>query len=98
VKKPRSLSLDDDEAREVEAPEQDGPEEALVRTQIGEAIARAVEVLPPRQKAVFILRTNEGLSHEEIARTINRSVGAVKATYFQAVRKLRESLKEIKDF
>jgi len=98
VKKPRSLSLDDEEAREVEAPEQDGPEEALVRTQIGEAIARAVEVLPPRQKAVFILRTNEGLSHEEIARTINRSVGAVKATYFQAVRKLRESLREIKDF
>jgi RNA polymerase sigma-70 factor (ECF subfamily) len=98
VKKPRSLSLDEEEAQEVEAPsEQGSPEEVLHRSQISQAISRAVEALPPRQKAVFILRTTQGLSHEEIARTINRSVGAVKATYFQAVHKLRESLKELKD-
>jgi RNA polymerase sigma-70 factor, ECF subfamily len=97
LKKPKSLSLDDEEAQEVQAPpEQGSPEEALHRSQLNQAIARAVEALPPRQKAVFILRTNEGLSHEEIARMIHRSVGAVKATYFQAVRKLRVSLREIK--
>lgn len=98
VRKPKSLSLDDEEAPEVEAPpDQGSPEEALHRSQISQAISRAVEALPPRQKAVFILRTNQGLSHEEIARTINRSVGAVKATYFQAVRKLRESLKGLQN-
>ncbi len=99
VKKPRGLSLDAAEAQEVEAPPgQASPEEALHRSQLNQAIARAVEALPPRQKAVFILRTNEGLSHEEIARSIGRSVGAVKATYFQAVRKLRVSLEGLKDF
>jgi RNA polymerase sigma-70 factor (ECF subfamily) len=99
TRKPRSLSLDDEEAQEVPAPSGQGdPEEAFRRSQISQAIARAVEGLPPRQKAVFILRTSQGLSHEEIAQAIHRSVGAVKATYFQAVRKLRESLKGLKDF
>lgn len=98
IKKPKSVSLDEEEAQEVEAPPEKGsPEESLRRSQISQAISRAVEALPPRQKAVFILRTNQGLSHEEIARTIHRSVGAVKATYFQAVRKLRASLKDLKD-
>jgi RNA polymerase sigma-70 factor (ECF subfamily) len=98
VKKPKTLSLDDEEAQEVEAPaEQGSPEENLRRSQIRQAISRAVEALPPRQKAVFILRTSQGLSHEEIAQTIHRSVGAVKATYFQAVRKLRVSLKDFRE-
>jgi len=73
------------------------PDQELEQRDFGEAVQQAVEQLPPRQKAVFILRQYEQLSHEEIARTLGRSVGAVKANYFHAVQKLQKSLAEFKE-
>jgi RNA polymerase sigma-70 factor (ECF subfamily) len=73
------------------------PEQDAEQKDFREAVGEAVEQLPPRQKAVFILRQYEQLSHEEIARTLGRSVGAVKANYFHAVKKLQKSLAEFKE-
>ena len=69
-----------------------GPERGLARDDVGAAVAQAVAKLPPRQRAVFVLRQYEGLSHEEIAQTLSRSVGAVKANYFHAVKRLQREL------
>lgn len=54
----------------------------------------AVQKLPERQKAVFVLRFFDGLSYEEIADILKTSVGGLKANYFHALRKIREAMKD----
>jgi RNA polymerase sigma-70 factor (ECF subfamily) len=54
----------------------------------------AVQRLPERQKAVFVLRFFDGLSYEEIGGILKTSVGGLKANYFHALRKVREALKD----
>lgn len=75
-----------------------GPDRVLVRGRVGAAVEEAVAKLPPRQRAVFLLRQYEGLSHEEIAAALNRSVGAVKANYFHAVKRLQKELEGYQEF
>ena len=55
-------------------------------------ISRAVDQLPKRQKKVFILRHYEGLSLEQVARTLKCPLGTVKANLFHATRRLRKLL------
>lgn len=52
----------------------------------------AVERLPERQRAVFVLRYLEEMALEEIAGTLELSIGTVKAHLWQATRKVRELL------
>lgn len=73
-----------DEAFEVQAPGEDN--------ELRVAVKEAVEGLPYKQKAVFIMHHYQGLKHEEIAEITDRSVGSVKANYFQAVAKLKSKL------
>jgi DNA-directed RNA polymerase specialized sigma24 family protein len=40
------------------------------------------------------MRQGEDLSYTEIAKVMGRSEGAIRASYFQAVRKLRRSLQD----
>ena len=58
-------------------------------------IEGAVAELPPRQRSIFILRQYDGLSHAEIAVIVGSSEGAVRAGYFHAIRKLRNSLADL---
>lgn len=60
------------------------------------AIAEAVKKLPPKQRAIFILRHYDELSNEEIAQIVGKSVGAVKANYFQALQKMKKYLADWK--
>jgi RNA polymerase sigma-70 factor (ECF subfamily) len=62
-----------------------------------QAIAEAVKKLPPKQRAIFILRHYEELGNEEIAEIVGKSVGAVKANYFQALQKMKKYLAEWKN-
>lgn len=55
-------------------------------------IARAIDQLPPKQKAVFIMKRQEGLPLREIARILGCSVGTVKAHLFHATCKLAHLL------
>lgn len=70
------------------------PSRELERKETRQEIRTAVDSLPPRQKAIFVMRHDEELSHVEIAKTLNLSEGAVRASYFQALKKLREELKD----
>ncbi len=56
------------------------------------AIDEAIAGLPARQRAVFVLRQYELKSNSEIASLLSITEGAVKANYFQAIRKLRQVL------
>lgn len=69
------------------------PEEESERKEIFLAVNEALKKLPAKQRMVFALKQLDGLKHEEIARIMGITEGAVKASYFHAVRKLRELLK-----
>jgi RNA polymerase sigma-70 factor (ECF subfamily) len=52
-------------------------------------LRRAIAQLPPKQRATVVLRVYQDLSHEEIARVLGSSVGAVKANFFHALGNLK---------
>lgn len=68
------------------------PAEAVEMYELEQQIARAIDQLSPKQKAVFILKRYEGLSLEEIAQVSGRSVGTIKAHLSHATAKLMELL------
>lgn len=55
-------------------------------------IQKALDGLPFQQRSVFTLRYLEGLKLEEIAESLNLTVGAVKAHLWQAGQKMRKRL------
>ena len=55
-------------------------------------LARALAVLPPRQRAVIVLRYYEGLSEAEIADELGCARGTVKSQAAKALRTLRSAL------
>lgn len=61
----------------------DGDETAL---QLQEAIAR----LPEKQRAVFNLKYFEEMKYEEMSKVLDTSIGALKASYHHAVKKICE--------
>jgi RNA polymerase sigma-70 factor (ECF subfamily) len=68
------------------------PDKTLELEELRNLIDKAIEQLPSKQKAVFILKRYEELSIEEIARVLGRSEGTVKAHLFHATHKLMELL------
>jgi RNA polymerase sigma-70 factor (ECF subfamily) len=67
----------------------------LVQKEQGRKIEQAIDFLPPKYKAVFVLRVYEDLSYEEIAQTLKISVGTVMSRLFRARGKLQELLKDV---
>jgi len=59
------------------------------RAERAAALRRAIEKLPPKQRATVVLRVYHELSHEEIARVLDSNVGAVKANFFHALGNLK---------
>lgn len=58
----------------------------------GERVARALRVLPERQRAVVVLRHYQDLSLEEIAEALGMSLGTVKSSLHRALARMRERL------
>ncbi len=53
---------------------------------------RALQVLPPRQRAVIVLRYDEDLTEAEIAAVMGVSAGTVKSQSARALRRLGDVL------
>jgi RNA polymerase sigma-70 factor (ECF subfamily) len=58
-------------------------------------VAEAIAALPPAQRTAFVLRFQEDLSVKETAERMGVSEGAVKASAFHAIRKLRTALADL---
>lgn len=55
-------------------------------------LAQALEQLPEDYREVIRLRNLEALSHEEVAKRMNRSVGAVRMLWVRALAELRKQI------
>jgi RNA polymerase sigma-70 factor, ECF subfamily len=62
------------------------------RLEIGELVGRAVGLLPPLQREALVLSEYEGMTLEEIARTVGAEIGTVKARLHRARENLRRML------
>jgi RNA polymerase sigma-70 factor (ECF subfamily) len=69
----------------------DGPEAVVIERELAERLRQAVSRLPHREATVFCLRYFDDLSYENIADTLQISVGAV-ATALHKARTRLESL------
>jgi RNA polymerase sigma-70 factor (ECF subfamily) len=77
----------------LEAPGSSPSEQAARREQevrLADVLAR----LPDDYREVIVLRNLEGLSHEEVARRMSRSGGAVRMLWVRALARLRQELGE----
>ncbi len=89
IKKPSTEPIDASPRVDERAPD---PLDLVMRDERAVVVRRAIEQLPPKQRATLVLRVYQELSHEEIARVLGSSVGAVKANFFHALGNLKRLL------
>ncbi len=53
-------------------------------------LQNAIDILPNKQKEVFIMRYFEEMNYEEMSQKTKTSVGALKASYHHAVKKIEQ--------
>jgi len=61
--------------------------------EIQELLQKAIFTLPQKQQLVFNLKYFEEMKYNEMSEVLETSVGALKASYFHAVKKIEEFLK-----
>ena len=83
-----------DQLADIHADAQERPDRLLEKNEMRHVIEAAIETLPAKQKAVFLLRYYQDLPYEEIAVILKRTVGGLKANYFHAVRKIEQYVKQ----
>ncbi len=69
------------------------PDMPLEQKELRAALKKALLSLPPRQRAVFLMKHEEDLKLSEIAVALKISEGAVKAHLFRAVETLKKGMK-----
>jgi RNA polymerase sigma-70 factor (ECF subfamily) len=67
------------------------PEAQLIQKELGLRLSRALEGLPDKQRAAFIMARMDGLRHEEIAVALSTTIPAVKSLIHRALETLREA-------
>jgi RNA polymerase sigma-70 factor (ECF subfamily) len=66
--------------------------ESLITSEQAAIVKQALETIPPDQKAVFILKTYENMTYEQIAAVMNCSIGTIMSRLYRARFKLRSAL------
>ena len=74
------------------ATDHETPDRALVRAELRAIIERKLDELPEAFRTVFVLRSVEEMSVEEVAQTLNLPEATVRTRHFRARSLLRESL------
>ncbi len=69
------------------------PGDALLHKEMQEAIDKAMEKLPERQRMALVLRRFEHMPYEEISKVMDLTVSSVKSLLFRARLQLREELR-----
>lgn len=70
------------------------PDAGVARRELGRAILEAMKTLTPEQRAAIVLREVEGLTYEEIAKSLDCAVGTVMSRLHYARKRLRSLLME----
>jgi RNA polymerase sigma-70 factor (ECF subfamily) len=86
------FSFEDQEARSVKS-----SEDIIKDLESKEKLAKleaALKKIPVKQREVFVMRSFEELSYEEISEITGKSIGGLKANYFHAMKKIMELMKE----
>lgn len=83
---------DEQEAPAMAADDRETPDRALVRSELRAVLERKLDELPEAFRTVFVLRSVEELSVEEVARTLELPEATVRSRHFRARSMLRESL------
>jgi RNA polymerase sigma-70 factor (ECF subfamily) len=73
------------------------PERVLMRDELQETIARAIDELPDDLRTAITLRELEGLSYEEIAQTMECPIGTVRSRIFRARDAIDSKLRPLLD-
>ncbi|MCI1779047.1 MAG: RNA polymerase sigma factor [Bacteroidales bacterium] len=60
-------------------------------------LQKAILSLPDKQRAVFSLRYFQEMKYEDISKTLNTSIGALKASYHHAYHKVKSYMEEHTD-
>lgn len=64
-------------------------------TTITEILQKAMELLPEKQRAVFVMKYFEEMKYEDMALITGTSEGALKASYHHAVKKIEKYVREL---
>jgi RNA polymerase sigma-70 factor (ECF subfamily) len=91
LKKPKVAALNDLDAMPAQGEAADA---AVLREERATRVRAAIARLPAKQRATLILRAYHDLPHDEIAKILGNSVGAVKANFFHALANLKKLLDE----
>lgn len=73
----------------------DTPERLLLTDEIRSTVNRAIDALPEDLRTAIVLRELEGLSYEDIARTMECPVGTVRSRIFRAREAIDRHLKVV---
>lgn len=79
---------------EIEADPDSNPSEAAHKNMALEEIRSALKSLTPEQRQVIVLKYLEGWENEQIAKAMNRPIGAVKALQHRALQALKKTLQD----
>jgi RNA polymerase sigma-70 factor (ECF subfamily) len=67
------------------------PEAILLSNETAMEVHRLLDILPPHYRAAVILKYWQAMSYQEIAQTLNTTVGVIKSNLFQARRKMAQA-------
>jgi RNA polymerase sigma-70 factor (ECF subfamily) len=70
------------------------PQKSALRRELADHITRAVQALPEQHRTILLLREVEGMSYEDLARTLEIPKGTVMSRLFHARLKMQKILRE----
>ena len=77
---------------DVPASNSDRPDIVLEKKERDAAVQKAIDSLPAKQRAAFVLHKSEGLSYQEIAEILERSLSSVESLIHRAKSNLQREL------
>ncbi|MDE6393908.1 MAG: sigma-70 family RNA polymerase sigma factor, partial [Duncaniella sp.] len=91
-RKRQGLSLDDEESMIVNLIEAD---KEIDGDELAQQLRKAIASLPEKQRLVFNMRYYDDMKYEQMSEILGTSVGALKASYHLAVKKIEQFFSEV---
>ncbi|HMD13938.1 MAG TPA: RNA polymerase sigma factor [Bacteroidota bacterium] len=83
-----------DELFEETLPADNQTDRAMYEQEYQTILEKAIDRLPAKQKAAFMMRYYDEMTYEDMAKILHTSVGGLKANYFHALKKIQEYVRK----